>query len=154
MIRYINDRFIDIELLLHDDTGLKIPKSAITSKEFFTIPKEFFSTNEETGAIGLQLTTLSAQDSTNASFVSPTIYYESETHYYIDNEKVSEGDIVDIPDSTDIYTIGTEKDSLVGVYNINKMLSPFVFSITVRSSANISSSSLNSRLLGSKSLSA
>ena len=120
MLRYINDRFIDIELLLHDDTGLKIPKSAITSKEFFTIPKEFFSTNEETGAIGLQLTTLSAQDSTNVSFVSPTIYYESETHYYIDNEKVSEGDIVDIPDSTDIYTIGTEKDSLVGVYNINK----------------------------------
>lgn len=120
MIRYINDRFIDIELLLNDDTGLKIPKSAITSKEFFTIPKEYFTKKEESDALGLQLTSISSQESTDSQFVTPTIYYESETHYYVDSEKVSEGDIVDIPDSTDIYTIGTEKDSLVGVYNINK----------------------------------
>lgn len=121
MIRYINDRFIDVELLLHDDTGLKIPKSAITSKEFFTIPKEYFTTNEEEGSntLGLKIESLTAQEQ-NSQFVTPTIYYESETHYYIDTEKVQEGDVVVHPDSSDIYAIGSEKDSLTGVYNINK----------------------------------
>ena len=38
MMRYINERFVDIELVLGQRTGLKIPNSAITSKEFFTIP--------------------------------------------------------------------------------------------------------------------
>ena len=39
MIRFANQRFIDIELLLDDAKGLKIPNSAITTKKFFTVPK-------------------------------------------------------------------------------------------------------------------
>lgn len=117
MIRYVNDRFIDVELLLHDDTGLKVPKSSITSKEFFTIPKDYFVQNKDSGVKELKITELSTGESNT---VAPTIYFESETHYYVDSEKVSEGDVVELPDKTDIYTIGTEKDSLVGVYNINK----------------------------------
>ena len=34
MVRYINDRFVDIEIIMNDRSGLKIPQSAITSKEF------------------------------------------------------------------------------------------------------------------------
>ena len=117
MIRYVNDRFIDVELLLHDDTGLKIPKSAITSKEFFTIPKEYFVQNKDSGARELTITELSTGESES---VAPTIYFETETHYYVDSEKVNSGDVVALPDKTDIYTIGTEKDSLIGVYNVNK----------------------------------
>ena len=30
MIRYVNDRYLDIELILEDETGLKIPKSAVS----------------------------------------------------------------------------------------------------------------------------
>lgn len=121
MIRYVNDRFIDVELLLNDNTGLKIPKSAITSKEFFTIPKEYFIKNEEENSDKLYLKRISiSSKEEETQLISPTIYYASETHYYIDSEKVSHGDIISIPDSKDIYTIGTETDYLTGVYNINK----------------------------------
>ena len=34
MIRYATERFLDIELILEDETGLKIPKSAVTKKDF------------------------------------------------------------------------------------------------------------------------
>lgn len=121
MIRYVNDRFIDVELLLHDDTGLKIPNSAITSKEFFTIPKDYFTTNEEddSDTLGFNIESLT-EPAQPAVFVTPTIYYESETHYYIDNEKVQEGDVIVHPESADIYAIGSEKDFLTGVYNVNK----------------------------------
>ena len=33
MVRYANERFIDIELVMSEKTGLKIPQSAITTKE-------------------------------------------------------------------------------------------------------------------------
>ena len=37
MIRYANDRFLTFEILRDETTGLKIPKSAVTEKEFFEI---------------------------------------------------------------------------------------------------------------------
>ena len=56
----------------------------------------------------------------SVKLIAPTLYYETEDFYYIDNELVSEGDIVLMSDSSSTYTIGTDKGSLVGVYNINK----------------------------------
>ena len=54
------------------------------------------------------------------SFLTPTIYYETENFYYIDNEEVSAGDIILLENSVATYNIGTDTDSLLGVYNINK----------------------------------
>ncbi|MBQ2902161.1 MAG: hypothetical protein IJE49_09980 [Agathobacter sp.] len=119
MIRYANDRFIDIELVMNEKTGLKIPQSAITTKEFFTIPKEFFTTGGDSSAQGLMIK--HTVDGVNTvKLVNPTLYYETEDHYYVDSEDVSEGDLVLMPNSQTTYQIGTDKDSLIGVYNINK----------------------------------
>lgn len=119
MVRYINDRFVDIEIIVSDDTGLKIPQSAITTKEFFTIPKDYFIYDENSNPKGLMVKQ-SLNHKENVSRISPTLYYETDKFYYIDNELVSEGDIVLMPNSSATYTIGTDKESLVGVYNINK----------------------------------
>ena len=37
MVTFVSDRFLDIELILNDETGLKIPNSSIVEKEFFLI---------------------------------------------------------------------------------------------------------------------
>ena len=42
MITFMNDRFLDVELIIHDEKGLKIPISSIVEKEFFLIVKDFF----------------------------------------------------------------------------------------------------------------
>lgn len=119
MVRYINDRFIDIELVMSEKSGLKIPQSAITSKEFFTIPKEYFTQDEESDDRGLLVRQMIGGKQTEQR-LTPTIYYETEDYYYIDNEIVSEGDIVLLTDTLTTYQIGTDKASLIGVYNINK----------------------------------
>ena len=41
MIRYAGDRFLNIELILEDESGLKIPKSSVVEKEFFVVPSEY-----------------------------------------------------------------------------------------------------------------
>lgn len=115
MIRYAEDRFVDVELVLKATSGLKLPVSAITSKEFFTVPKEYFTTaNEE-----LLVKTI-VDDTETITLITPTIYYATDDYYYIDSESVSAGAIILKPDSSDTYIIGTNTDSLVGVYNINK----------------------------------
>lgn len=119
MVRYINDRFVDIEIIMNDEHGLKIPQSAITSKEFFTIPKKYFTIGGDSSNPGL-LVKQKVNSEESVKLVSPTIYYETEQFYYIDSEFVSEGDMVLMSDSSSSYKIGTDKGSLVGVYNINK----------------------------------
>ena len=119
MIRYANERFIDIELVMSEKTGLKIPQSAITTKEFFTIPKQYFTLGGDSSEPGLMIKHTVDGENT-VKLVNPTLYYETEEFYYVDNEEVSEGDIVLMSDSQSTYQIGTDKDSLVGVYNINK----------------------------------
>lgn len=119
MIRYANDRFIDVELVMSEKSGLKIPQSAITSKEFFTIPKEYFTIGGESSQLGfMRKHTVDGENI--AKFVNPTIYYETEEYYYIDNEFVEKGDQILKPNSQSIYEIGTDTGSLIGVYNINK----------------------------------
>ena len=46
MDRYASSRFIHIEILSDSETGLKIPNSAITEKEFFTIPRDYYETED------------------------------------------------------------------------------------------------------------
>lgn len=118
MIRYANDRFVDVELVIAENTGLKIPLSAITAKEFYTIPKSFFT--QGTDASGECLMVQKEENSDDVTLVSPTIYYETDDFYYVDDESVTAGQIVRKSDSDSTYVIGTDVDSLTGVYNINK----------------------------------
>lgn len=119
MVRYINDRFVDIELVVSEESGLKIPKSAITYKDFYTVPQEAFTEGGDSGSLGLLIAS-ETEDGDAETFVAPTIYYESDGYYYIDDEDVSPGDVVVIPNTTKKYTIGTDIGTLTGVYNINK----------------------------------
>ena len=116
MDRYADSRFISIELLLEEETGLKIPNSAITEKEFFTIPKSYFYQGNNSNDWGVMAE--GKNDSTE--FITPTIYYETEEYYYIDPQDIADGTRLRKPDSQDTYTVGSETDQLQGVYNVNK----------------------------------
>lgn len=57
MITFCTDRFLDIELLLDEETGLKIPNSAIVQKEFFIVPKAYVTKGGSNGNDGVLLET-------------------------------------------------------------------------------------------------
>lgn len=115
MIRFANQRFIDVELLLDDAAGLKIPNTAITTKEFLTVPKEYFVQGKDSDTYGLLVS--GAEE--NASFVTPEIYYEKDNLYYVDEDDIAKGTVIKKPDSHETYTVN-KKAKLKGVYNINK----------------------------------
>ena len=52
-------------------------------------------------------------------FINTSLYYETEDSYYIDEEGITAGTVLQRPDSNETYTVG-QTASLKGVYNINK----------------------------------
>ncbi len=120
MVRYAKDRFLEIDLLLSEETGLKIPNSSITEKEFYTIPIAYFVKGGDSSSEGLLVERLDSGGAKATEFVTPSIYYETDDYYYIDSEKVSAGERLVKSDSNDTYIVGTDTANLKGVYNINK----------------------------------
>jgi len=120
MIRYASERYMEIELLLAEETGLKIPNSSIVEKEFYTIPVEYFLKGDDSSADGLLIEKIDKEGNSTTEFINPTIYYRTEQFCYIDSEYVQAGDRIIKPNSTDKYTIGSDTAILQGVYNINK----------------------------------
>ena len=115
MVRYAKERYVEIELLLSEESGLKIPNSAIAEKEFYTIPVDYFLKGGDSDSDGILV-----KDSGDAAFESPTIYYSTDEYYYVDEDEVPSGTILQKSDSSETYTVGSEKATLSGVYNINK----------------------------------
>lgn len=117
MERYSDLRFVNIKLMMAERSGLKIPNSSIVKKTFFTIPKAFFLQGNNTKDIGVLV---QKNGSEEPEFRVPTIYKETSKLYYIDDEKVREGDILVAGDSSRTYRVGTRIAEVDGVYNVNK----------------------------------
>lgn len=120
MIRYARERFVEVELILDEETGLKIPNSAIVKKKFFTIPKKYFTKGGDSTEDGLLVRRTGEDGKVTTEFVAPTVYYEKKNKYYVDNEELSQGDVVILPNSSNTYQVGKDTAVLKGVYNVNK----------------------------------
>lgn len=120
MISYLEDRFIQVELLLNSAEGLKIPKTALTEKEFYEVPISYFTTGGENNASGLVKKVYSESGDVNYEFVETSIVSKVDDEYaYIEKSGFDSGSIIQNVDTQEEYTIG-KTGSLKGVYNVNK----------------------------------
>lgn len=118
MVRYISSRFADIQIVEDDLEGLKIPKTSVVQKEFYTIPKEYATEGGNSTDIGFLLQTYDDNGKATTSFVKPEIFHATETDYYVAKEVFETGNVLIKPNSTETYTVSNIA-TLVGVYNIN-----------------------------------
>jgi hypothetical protein len=118
MVQFAGDRFVDIELNVTSQSGLKIPVSSVVNKAFYTIPVQYLTGGNDSSDSGFLKETY-GPDGTSSEFVSPTIYYEKDGYYYVDTSAFTVGEYLILPDSTERYQIGATA-SLQGVYNVNK----------------------------------
>lgn len=120
MVRYAMERYVEVELLLSEETGLKIPNTSIVEKEFYTVPKDFFLKGGDTASDGLLVKHVDEDGNETTEFISPTIYYETENACYIDSEEIQAGETLLKQNSSEQYVLGSDTAVLKGVYNINK----------------------------------
>ena len=115
MDRYADSRFVHVKIVNNNISGLKIPNSSIIEKEFYTIPKDYMVQGNNDDSAGFLL----KSDAGNV-VVNPTVYYETDDFYYVDNEFLTRGDRLVKPNSNEEYVVGADIDKLKGVFNVNK----------------------------------
>ena len=117
MVRYASERFLDIELILEDESGLKIPKSAVVEKEFYLVPEDYITQGGNSNDSGV----LVQGKKNSMEFQEADIYYrDTETGMvYLEPDNFDRNTVLIKPDSNETYPL-TEIATLSGVYNINK----------------------------------
>ncbi len=117
MIRYAEERYLDLELILEDESGLKIPKSSVVTKKFYTVPKDYLTSGGNSSGTGVLVDIGKDQ----SQFQSVEVYYSDEelNLVYLDYDAFDSNTVLKKPDSSETYEL-TKTKKLKGVYNINK----------------------------------
>lgn len=121
---FCTERYVEIELVINDEEGLKIPNSAIVEKEFYIIPAEYMSKGGANGNYGVSKEFFDENGNVVYQFVETTVYNSDENEFYVDNENLSVGDYICKPDSAEKMAI-SKSGTLIGVYNMNKGYADF-----------------------------
>jgi hypothetical protein len=126
MLTFVSDRFLDVELLLDSETGLKIPNSSIAEREFYLVPEAFLTKSGENGDDGVIRQRYQEDGTVSTEFVKTEVYQfdQGTGEYYLDVGVLEPGAVLVQPDSQSTYTV-SRKASLIGVYNMNKGYADF-----------------------------
>lgn len=131
MVRFSDLRYVEVEFLIDDEEGLKIPNTAIVEKEFYLIPQQFLV--EQGDEKGFMKEVYDETGQSSVEFVSMTLYYADEENYYVDPKeedfttgkvKLPIGTYLTAPDTGERFQVG-QNGVLKGVYNINKGYTQF-----------------------------
>lgn len=126
MITFINDRFLDIELLINEERGLKIPNSSIVDKEFYLIPEAYVTPEGSNGKgqVLRQYVMENGEVSSRLYDISLYSYDKDAGEYYVDASILEEGNILLKEDGQDTFMV-SRRATLTGVYNVNNGYADF-----------------------------
>lgn len=120
VIRYMNDRYLDITLLLNSAEGLKIPVTSILEKSFLLVPEKYVTVGGSSNTEGVIKETFNKKGEAEYSFIPVTVFGKTEdNYYYISSDKLEAGDRIKLLESSSTYELA-RTGSLEGVYNVNK----------------------------------
>lgn len=126
MITFVNDRFVEIELLLNNDTGLKIPNSAIVDKEFYLIPEDYVFPEGNSGKAQVLRQYVMENGEVSSQLYDISLYsYDKESgEYYVDAAILEAGDTLFQEDGQETFVV-SRRATLKGVYNVNNGYADF-----------------------------
>lgn len=134
VVRYAGDRFLDLELIFEDKTGLKLPKSAVTEKDFFIIPEEYLTQGGAGTESGVFIEKKNKKGEILYEFQPIEIFSKNTEKglLYVKTDQFEKGDVIMLPESGESsdessrtkYTLDKTMP-LPGVYNVNKGYAEF-----------------------------
>ncbi|TAH68644.1 MAG: hypothetical protein EWM47_07835 [Anaerolineaceae bacterium] len=115
---YLDYRFLDIELHLDTAHGLKVPLSAITSKDFYLVPLSYFTVGGNSDEEGL-IKEEYDKDTGDVKliFVPADIYNQDDIYGFVDTNLFSPNTWIRSTEGNRYQLSMTNK--LTGVYNVN-----------------------------------
>ena len=127
MSNFVSERYLTIEILKKDDTGLKIPVSAIVDKDVYKIPISYFSAgSNQSNANRVNIQILDENGEITIKQVAPTIYDSDEEYCYVDPLAFSATDVLlDINSNKTIAVSLLTTSQIQGVYSANRGTAEF-----------------------------
>lgn len=122
MIRYLDERFIDIELILDELEGFKIPITSVTTNEFFQIPLTYVTRGGENSSNGV---VVNNYDGTVTFQAIDIFFQDSDSVYIFATEEFMKKTLIEEETSNQIRLLDTVE--LPGVYVINKGYAEFTY---------------------------
>lgn len=124
---FISERFISIEILQADDTGLKVPVSALVEKDTYKIPIDYLSAGgnqSNTNRINVQVR--NENGDITIKQIKPNIYMIDDEYCYVDPNSFNETDVLmNINTNQTIAVSLLEIHKLSGVYSANRGIAEF-----------------------------
>ncbi len=118
-LRFATERYLEIELLLADTSGLKIPNTALIEKSFFLVPQEYLTKGGETNSNGIMCRYKDEEGKFVTKFIAVEVAQEKEGMCYVAAKDLLGGETILKPDSNEKYTLD-RREPVQGVYNINR----------------------------------
>ena len=127
MLNYMSERFVTVEIILEDDTGLKVPVSALTQKEVYQIPIGYLSGGgNQSNNNKLNVQVMGKDNEITIKQVSPMIYKTDEEYCYVDPLAFDDTDvIIDIDTNETIAVSVAPRVNIEGVYSANRGIAEF-----------------------------
>lgn len=124
---YLSERFVTIELIQSDQSGLKIPSSALVEKQVYKIPLSYLSAgSNQSSENRINLQRVDDNGNQTIQQMQPKIYMTDEKYAYIDPEGFEDSDIlVNITSNDTIAASLLEYYPLTGVYFANQGIAEF-----------------------------
>ena len=127
MSNFVSERYLTIEIIKKDDTGLKIPVSAIVDKDVYKIPIDYFSAgSNQSNANRINIQVLDENGEITIKQIAPTIYDSDEEYCYVDPLDFSDTDVLlNINSNQTIAVSLLSTNKIQGVYSANRGTAEF-----------------------------
>lgn len=127
MVNYINERYIDIVILMDQNNGLKIPNTSITEKTVYKIPVSYLSKgSDSTEKQFLNIKKLDDKGEVTIKQVQVAIYKSDDKFCYVDPNDFSAEDILVNTDSDETLALSqADTSKLQGVFCVNQGVAAF-----------------------------
>lgn len=123
-INFASDRFVEIEIDMEKEVGLKIPISSIVQKEFYLVPEDYVMYVEDEDAYYINVESYMENGEKTVKFVEISPYSLTDGMYYLDDPAITMGSRIVATHLEEAFVISTTA-SLTGVYNMNKGYADF-----------------------------
>lgn len=125
LIQFSDTRYVEVHISGTTKTGLKIPKTSLAKKEFYTIPNDYITYGGNSNNAGFLVETINENGESLAVFKEFEIINNSENNVcYVDTSAIEKGCVLVKPNSTEKYKVESVT-KLDGVYNVNNGMASF-----------------------------
>lgn len=127
MVNYINERYIDIVIMMDQNNGLKIPNSSITEKKVYKIPITYLSNGSDSAESKfLNIKKLDENGEVTIKQIEPDTYKVDDEFCYVDPNDFKIDDVLINTNSNETLALSKADTTKVkGVYCVNQGIASF-----------------------------